>query len=233
MIRRISCTLILTLFASVNISAENHDLANIHSSVYDYLSLNFPENAQRHSVNISVNKFDSRLKLAKCDDALTHQLLNRDKNGGHVTVQTRCEGLQPWSVYVPAEVTIEELVAVAKTDILRGTLLTLAHLELQPKKSSGRSQTGATNLQALVGKQLKQSLRQGEKIRLSGLINPTTIKRGDFVSVVASSGTITVVTRGTAMSAGRVGEQIRVKNNKTERVIKGQIMAPGKVRVIL
>lgn len=233
MVRRICCTLIALLGSNACFSSEMHDLTKVHGSVFDFLNRHFPVNEQRHSVKITVNNFDSRLKLSQCDNALTHNLLSRDPNGGQLTVQTQCEGSQPWSIYVPAEVIIEEMVVVAKTDLLRGVKLHASHLELQPRKASSRGQNGATNIMALVGKQLKRSLRKGEKIRLSSLTNPTAIKRGDFVSVIASSGSITVVTRGTAMSAGRVGEQIKVRNNKTERVIKGEITAPGKVKVIL
>lgn len=233
MVRRICCAFVILLSSNTCFGSESHDLTKVQSSVFDFLSRHFPVNERRHSVKITVDNFDSRLKLSACDNALTHKLLSRNTNGGQLTVQTQCQDTQPWSIYVPAEVIIEEMVVVAKTDLLRGIKLNHAHLELQPRKVSSRGQNGATNIELLIGKQLKRSLRKGEKVRLSSLINPTAIKRGDFVSVVASSGSITVVTRGTAMSAGRVGEQIKVRNNKTERVIKGEITAPGKVKVIL
>lgn len=233
MVRSICCALIILLSSNACFSSDTHDLKVVQSSVFDFLHRHFPINEQRHSVKITVDSFDSRLKLTRCDNALTHNLLSRDPNGGQLTVQTQCKGSLPWSIYVPAEVIVKEMVVVAKTDLLRGVQLNAADLELQPRKASSRGQSGATNIAALVGKQLKRSLRKGEKVRLSGLISPTAIKRGDFVSVITSNGSIKVVTRGTAMSAGRVGEQIKVRNNKTERVIKGEITAPGKVKVIL
>lgn len=233
MTRCITYALLSLLLANKGLAQDSHDMTQVETAVNEYLVLSYPVSAQRHSVNITVDKFDRRLKLTKCDEALTHQILNHRERGGHVTVQTRCDGSEPWSVYVPAEVEILELVAVVTADILRGTQLGASHLEMQPRKTSLRGQGFATDTASLIGKQLKRGLRKGDRIRLSNLSHPTAIKRGDFVSVMASIGSISVVTKGTAMSAGRVGDQIRIKNNKSERIIKGRITGPGKAQVIL
>jgi len=214
-------------------AAERQNINDLQKGVEQFLSAHYPLGEQRHSVKIAVNKFNQHLHLSKCDKPLTHKLLNPRQQGGQITVQTICDGAKPWSIYVPAKVDILQLVAVAKQDLLRGTQLTENQLELQPRTISAHTQAYASNISMLIGKQLKQTLRKGDTIRLRSLINPTVIKRGDFVSVEASSGVIHVVTRGTALSAGRVGEQIKIKNNTTNRVIKAKIIASGTVAVIL
>jgi len=236
-VRDICYALLLLTFSQFTVGANKHiereDIHALQQGVEQFLSAHYPLGEQRHSVKITVNKFNKNLNLSKCDKSLTYKLLNTRLEGGQVTVKTSCGGSQPWSVYVPAKVDILQLVVVAKQDLLRGTQLTANQLELQPRLTSAQTQAYASDISIIIGKQLKQTLRKGDTIRLRSLTNPTVIKRGDFVSVQASNGIIHVVTRGTALSAGRMGEQIKIKNNSTNRIIRAKIIASGTVEVIL
>jgi flagella basal body P-ring formation protein FlgA len=62
---------------------------------------------------------------------------------------------------------------------------------------------------------------------------PLVIKRGDTVSMEANIGGITVKTSGTAISDGRIGQQIRVKNNQSARVINAKVIGSGQVQSVL
>lgn len=232
MTRYISCALLTLLFSGIIHATESHDVGHIQNSVLQYLNQKYAITEQVKSVNITVDRLDERLKLSQCDESLTHKLLGGIEKTGHITVQTRCDGNQPWSIYIPADVVIMRMMVVAKADLLKGATLNANDFELQPRDASKHSNS-ATSIDALVGNYLKRSHRKGDTIRLSSVAKPIAVKRGDYVSVIASTGSITVVTKGTAMAQGRVGEQIRVRNNKSERIIKGQITGPGQVEITL
>ena len=65
------------------------------------------------------------------------------------------------------------------------------------------------------------------------IIEPIAIKRGDTVIVEAQTGTIMVSTQAVALANGRIGEQINVRNLQSERIVRIEIMGPGRGRVIL
>src|SRR5690625_7830745 len=80
--------------------------------------------------------------------------------------------------------------------------------------------------------ELRRPLKRHEPFRTGLLVEPLAVNRGDEVRLEAEIGGITVSTRGTAMSSGRVGQQIRVKNNNSERVVAGRRVSPGDVHTI-
>ena len=89
------------------------------------------------------------------------------------------------------------------------------------------------NIDDIVGKEVKYTINKGDAFRTSMLDAPLAIKRGDEVVMEASIGSIRVSSNGTAISDGRIGQQIRVKNNQSERVINARVVGPGKVASIL
>jgi len=84
-----------------------------------------------------------------------------------------------------------------------------------------------------VGKALKRPASIGDTIMRHNLTRPLVIKRGDQVTLEASAGAITVVASGVAMSNGHIGEQIKVKNTSSKRIVNARIVNQGTVRVTL
>jgi flagella basal body P-ring formation protein FlgA len=70
-------------------------------------------------------------------------------------------------------------------------------------------------------------------VRSSHIKAPQVVRRGDRVILEASTAGISVVTTGTALANGKVGEQIQVRNEKSARVVDAEIIGPGKARVAL
>lgn len=78
----------------------------------------------------------------------------------------------------------------------------------------------------LVGYQTKRDIPAGKMIMLSDLKKSEAsivIKEDDIVDLVYDSGGLFIKTTGIALSNGRVGEKIRVKNEKTNVIVSGGI----------
>jgi flagella basal body P-ring formation protein FlgA len=56
-----------------------------------------------------------------------------------------------------------------------------------------------------------------------GLQDVCLVCKGDEVSIVAKSGSMMIKTSGTAIENGAKGETIKVKNDSSNRVVKGVI----------
>lgn len=59
------------------------------------------------------------------------------------------------------------------------------------------------------------------------------VRKGDQVVISAGNSTIQVKMPGEALSAGAVGEQIRVRNLNSKRVVKARVTGPGQVEVAM
>ena len=63
------------------------------------------------------------------------------------------------------------------------------------------------------------------------LDEPLIIGRGDEVDIRVNRPGISVTMKGTAMGRAREGETLRVKNNRSGKIVTATAIAPGLVQV--
>lgn len=185
-------------------------------------------NAQK--THIIVNSLDPRLQLRACGKPLTIQLNDPQYNGGNQTALVRCDGDAPWSIYVPLQIALFYELPVASRNMARGDVVGAADIQITLVNSTGQRQGQIDSSNGIIGKSLRRAIRQGEVFRNSQLEMPTVIKRGDLVSILTQAGPISVSSTGTAMSQGKTGDKIRIKNNQSDRVIMAEVIEAGSVR---
>jgi flagella basal body P-ring formation protein FlgA len=183
-------------------------------------------------VDIKVGNLDKRLRLAACMD-LVFQLQDATNNGGNVNVQVSCNETSRWTILVPATASIFRPVAVASKNLQLGDVVSESDIQLATKDVSGLRMGYELIPERIIGKEIKYAVTKGDAFRTSALNAPLAIKRGDEVSVEAVAGSIKVLTKGTAISDGRIGQQIRVKNNQSSRIVNARVIEAGKVQSIL
>ncbi|MDO3385088.1 flagellar basal body P-ring formation chaperone FlgA [Gilvimarinus sp. SDUM040013] len=231
-----SCQLGLLLLGSLAIyacdvaaSANAQDLEYLRQSVRTHLLTHY-EN-QYETVEIEVNRLDPRLRLEDCKDQLAFSIRDLSNNGGAVSVKTECRSHSPWTVYIGAQIKVFEEVVVARRALSRGDIIQPSDLTHKKMNSSELRNGYFLDVQAALGKEVRRNLDAGEIMR-DGVLNiPLAINRGDIITLASSNGAITVNTRAEALSNGRVGEQIRVRNLTSERIIVANIVKSGVVEV--
>ncbi|MGH1472257.1 MAG: flagellar basal body P-ring formation chaperone FlgA [Cellvibrionaceae bacterium] len=226
----------MSLLTQSALSAENtyHNPQDIHQTVESFLYEHYEShqlNTDIQEINISVNRVDPRLKLFQCDNPLTLSLNDSGTIGGTISIKTQCHGSKPWSIYLSAKVSIFTEVIVAVANLPKGTVLGSNHIEIQSLNISEIGSHYATNINQLMGKAISRNAQRGKPFRLATLKQPTVVKRGQEVVIEAQSGGIMVAAYATAMSDGRLGEQIRVKNTQSNQVVKATVLASGRVGV--
>ncbi len=125
-----------------------------------------------------------------------------------------------------------EPVICATRFLPKNTVLDESHLQKKRINISKAPDNIVKNFDAAVKKCLKQTLRPGEYLRTNMLEQPTLIKRGDMIKIIARSGLLTVVAYGAAKTDGARGEQIKVKNTYTNRIVMGRVRDASSVEVI-
>lgn len=223
--------LMLTLIQSANAQASIENIEQLRTKVAQFLTVEY-ENSNASKVEVKVNNLDTRLRLTKCDQDLSLILKDPAKNGGNVNVEVACKGTSSWTILVPSLAKVYRLVATASRNMQRGEVISESDLTTEVIDVSNYRMGFALTPDALVGKELKSAINKGEAFRNSALDSPLVIRRGDTVSMESTVGEISVKTNGTAISDGRIGQQIRVKNLQSARVINAKVVASGRVQSI-
>jgi len=198
-------------------------LVEVTNAVQQNLEDYFLAQGRYAEVSVRTSSPDNRLKLAECSQPLSISLPNAAA-GGRVTSQVVCQSdLAQWSIYVISQVQLMAEVVVARVPLLRGQAIAADDLGVAIADVSRLSQGYFTLADDIIGMEPRRSINTGEQIRAQWLIAPKAVKRGERVTIIASSESISVATAGTALTDGRLGEQIRVRNDRSDRVVKGVV----------
>ncbi len=203
------------------------DIRQLEQQVTRFLEGQYDQTAKK--VTIEVSRLDPRLRLAACGEPLQMNLRDQSRSGGAVSVHVSCNTPQPWAIYASAQVDLYRDILVAKRTIARGERLHEGNIGLELTNTSLQRQGYLIDPHRAKGQLAKRNIRPGEAIRQGLLEEPIAIDRGQTVSLAARSGGITVVTQAEALASGRVGDQIRVRNISSERIISARIVDEGTV----
>lgn len=233
-LKNIWAAVVCLLLTSQTVNAQTHieNIDHLQTKVAQFLTEEYKQ-SEAVKAEISVNKLDNRLRLVKCDQSPSLILKDPSKSGGRVNVEVSCKSPNAWTILVPALAKIYRSVAIANRNLERGEVISESDLASEIKEVSNFRVGYALTPEALIGKEIRGTINKGEVFRTSSLDSPLVIRRGDTVSMEAVIGEISVKTNGTAVSDGRIGQQIRVKNLQSARVINAKVVASGRVQTIL
>lgn len=225
---------ILSLGFSLFSSQAWANSAQLRQSAHDFVRQAFSAQAQQYSrVEIEIGQLDSRLKLTKCAAPLKHKIHNRQLQPGRILLLSQCPGSKPWKVYLPVNIKAYRPVVVVTDNISRGQSLSLADLALQEREISRYTNHSLHSLNQAVNQVAKKHLRSGSVLSSMHIGPPKVIKRGSKIDIVASSGRVSVRMAGKAMADGRVGDQIKVKNLSSNKILQAQVVSSSLVSVTL
>lgn len=195
------------------------------------LAPNYPHLSLGDSLRVTPGNLDSRLKLRACSSPLQMVLSAPATGASNMTVKTQCPAGNRWTIYVPLKVETYEDIAVAANTVGRGDVLDGTDIRMQRMNTSLLASGFVRDSARLVGQEARRQLRAGEVIKLNYVQAPDVVFKGDTVVLKARSRALTVATEGTALSNGQMGQQIKVRNNRSLRVVDGLVMGPGEVQV--
>ena len=205
-------------------------LDSIRDRVYQFLHDQL-EPSQRKDAKIDIGRLDSRLRLRQCPAPLQAFAVGGRPTVGATSVGIRCTGKRPWTLYVTARVVVFDNVLVATRALGRGEQLKAGDLRPARKDLSRLPYGYFTEPDAAVGKVLKRGYLAGDVVQPNQLAAPVLVKRGQQVTLHAQAGGIEIHMGGKALSDGSAGERIRVQNTSSNRIVEGEVIGKGVVRV--
>ena len=219
------------LFAGSHAMAEDEfeSHAKIREAVEDFIY----NELSGEDVEVNVRALDSRLRLRRCDDPLETFWSPGSRQRGATSVGVACEGEKPWKIYVRVNIRLMKEVAVAAHPLMRGDVLSRNDIVMVRKDVSRISGGYFDDPVSLIGFELRQSVSANSLLRSRMLQRPRLIRRGEKVTVLAVVGGLEVRVAGEALTDGGKGQMIRVRNLSSKRIVQGEVVSKGMVRVAM
>lgn len=178
-------------------------------------------------INAVAADIDRRVYATQCPNPLETSSSSHNGSASHITVLVKCQA-DNWKLYVPVKLTLTIPMVTAATQLGRGQIITSQNTSISMEDMLRFRRQGFSNPDMLLGAKLKRSLQVGDVITQNDVC---IICRNDTVIIHAGFGGMSITTKGTALSDGILGEQIKVKNNKSNRIIDAKVSGVGKVLV--
>jgi len=205
------------------------DLPAIRSAVEAQLAAARADGAPPAAV--TVGRLDPRLRLAACDTPLTTTQAPGARLLGATSVNVRCDGAAPWSIFVPVTIREQREVVIAARALPAGAQLGPDDVALAEMWVGDANAQHLTDLQAAIGKQLQRPVAAGAALPVNGLRSPRAIRRGAAITLALARGPIAVKVAGVALQDGAIGERIQARNNASRRIVEGIVGADGTIQV--
>jgi flagella basal body P-ring formation protein FlgA len=123
------------------------------------------------------------------------------------------------------------MVLVAASNLTPGQLLQPEMFKLEKMDADKINRAHLLEATGLEGQELVRALRAGEPVRNVDLRPAVLVKRGELVQLtVGKAGEFQISVRLEAMQDGRLGEQIKLRNTESGRILGGVVTGKGSVR---
>jgi len=125
----------------------------------------------------------------------------------------------------------EALVPTPKAVIYPGDLILDDMLADVPNAARDGSGPFIDSRSLIVGKVARLTLLPGHAIPFSGVSNRKLVSNGAEVKLVFSEGDLVIMTTGSALQDGSIGDIVRVRNDDSGVTVSGAVQPDGSVRV--
>jgi len=125
----------------------------------------------------------------------------------------------------------EALVPTPKAVIYPGDIILDEMLVDVPNVARDGSGPFVTSRSLIVGKAARLTLLPGHAIPFSGVSNRKLVSNGAEVKLVFSEGDLLIMTTGSALQDGSIGDIVRVRNDDSGVTVSGAVQPDGSVQV--
>lgn len=198
----------------IKVAAENHILTTVPH----------PEGG-----NLSVNaaNIDQRIKATDCPEPLATSASSTSSTRSNINVLVECP-TDDWKVYVPVRLSVSIPMVVSARPLARGEMISLSDVRITMIELQRFRKEGFSEPSQIVGAKLKRNVRLGDVVERNDIC---VVCRNEKVTIRAVKSGMTITTQGTSLQDGGTGDQVRVKNDKSQRIIEGIVTNAAEITV--
>ncbi len=231
------CVLMYSCTSIASTPSDNDTAQSVTDGVRAYLSDIVAQKTanQNHISNIELNiaPIHRGLKLQPCSKPLSFEVSGHTRLPGRVAVKVSCRSDIFWSLFVSASVTWHQRVVMAQHSLFRSQEIGPNDIYTANLKMNRAESNYLSAPEEVIGKVVKRQLSANKPIDPRYLQQANTINKGDSIVLFAKSGSIAVRSSGTALASGMAGQQIKVKNDISKRIVKARIVKRGHAEVVM
>ncbi|WP_114417407.1 flagellar basal body P-ring formation chaperone FlgA [Marinospirillum perlucidum] len=220
----------LSLMATTAAATPYQDLDALQEEARTWINSQLDQESASHQIQF--NTLDSSLRLQNCPAPLDFELHSNQELRGRTPIKVICDQAN-WFIYITADIQVMAQVVVAANHLARGSLVTGPQIRLEERDISRLRYDYFTDPQAVIGMEVKRRIQAGSILTGRQLNITQAVNAGDEVIIQARSSSLTIRITGEALEGGRIGDQIRVRNLQSGRIIRARILARGLVEVAL
>jgi flagella basal body P-ring formation protein FlgA len=180
-------------------------------------------------LKIQVHPLDERLADKTCDNPLQLSLVNGQLQRQN-TVRILCSDQNGWQLFVPAKISLYVNAVAVSRQLPAGSYLSsdiLVQTDTELLQSRGAIINEA---RLIVGARTKRALNAGQILTQNDLC---LVCKGDVVTIEGVSNGLSVTTQATALQDGTLGDEVKVQNLQSKRIVTAQIIAVKRVEINL
>jgi flagella basal body P-ring formation protein flgA len=130
------------------------------------------------------------------------------------------------------KVTVYDRVLVAMTDIRAEEAISPVNARLEERAVDTLPELTLTDFTRLAGRVAGRYIRKDATITPNLLAMPFVMRAGNPVELVLDANGIVVRAEGVALEPGRIGYEIRVRNVRSGKILRGTVIDAATVRII-
>ena len=145
-------------------------------------------------------------------------------------VGVRCATTPIWRMWIPVHIQRFGALAVSARALARGSIVAAADIKMIEGDIAALPTDAVIDPGRLIGKEVTQTIAAGKSIRIRQLRTPRLIQRGDSVQVVIKGHGYQASSRGVALAAGGLDENVKVRM-PSGVVLSGRVSSAGRIAV--
>ena len=147
-------------------------------------------------------------------------------------VTVRPERGRPVRFWVTADIAVLAPVVVARHPLARLREIGPADVAVETRNLAAVPSDACRSLEEVVGKRTRTAVAAGAPVSRSRIEEPPLVRRGDLVTVAVENDRLVVRTLGEVLENGGRGDRVRVRNLRSRKEIRGEVVDGRTVRVV-
>jgi flagella basal body P-ring formation protein FlgA len=219
---------------SCNVAAEmisnNIDVVKFIEEVKTFVNTKL---AEQYSGNIITELLQTSAinQLKSCDIPLNYSFPENSLISNRSTIRATCNGSTPWISYIPVSIKIYQPVVITNRPMSKEELITPDMISLKEIDITNLNQGFFSDPNLVLGQMMRFPTKAGAVLTPQSIMKSKVVKRGDRLNITVEDPELSVYMQGESLEDGGLGDNIKVKNISSKKIVEATIVGPGKVQV--